>query len=151
MIRKALSDAWKMIPKNFRRRMVRVSNDKFTVSAAAVIVNDEGEVLLLEHVLRPGTGWGLPGGFLKKGEQPELGIRREIREEIGIELDELSILRVWTFGPHLEIVFTALPIGEPKVKTREIFGLGWFAGDHLPEGIPCSQKLVINEVLKGRI
>lgn len=128
-----------------------MTNDKFTVSAAVVIVNEDNEVLLLEHVLRPGTGWGLPGGFLKSGEQPDFGIRREIREEIGIELDDLKSLRVWTFGPHLEILFTASPIGEPEVRTREIYGFGWFTGDHLPDGLPCSQKLVIGEVLGRRI
>src|SRR5215216_5267358 len=151
MIRKALSDAWKLIPRGFRRRAVRFSNDKFTVSTAVVIVNDANEVLLLDHVLRPGIGWGLPGGFLKRGEQPELGIRREIREEIGIDLGELAIFRVRTFGPHLEIVFTAFPIGEPSVRTREIFGLGWFRADVVPDGLPCSQRLVIEEVLGKRV
>lgn len=124
-----------------------MTNDKFTVSAAAVIVNEANEVLLLEHVLRPGSGWGIPGGFLKHGEQPEFGIRREIKEEIGIELADVKLLRIWTFGPHLEVVFSAFPIGEPEVRTREIFKLGWFTPVGLPPGLPCSQKLLIDEVL----
>jgi ADP-ribose pyrophosphatase YjhB (NUDIX family) len=147
MIRKALGDAWKILPRNFRRKVIRITNDRFTVSAAAVIVNEAGEVLLLEHVLRPGTGWGLPGGFLKNGEQPEFGIRREIKEEVGIELGDLTTLRVWTFGPHLEIVFTAVPIGEPAVRTREIYGFNWYSAESLPRDLPSAQKLVIGEVL----
>jgi len=151
MIRKAVGDAWKILPRKFRRNVIRLTNHKFTVSAAVVVVNEANEVLLLEHVLRPGSGWGLPGGFLKKGEQPEFGIRREIREEVGIDLDGLRILKVWTFGPHLEILFAATPIGEPAVKTSEIYGFGWFGVDDLPDGLTCSQKLVIGEVLGGQI
>ena len=151
MIRKTLGDAWKILPRKFRRSVIRITNDKFTVSGAAVIVNDANEVLLLEHVLRPGSGWGIPGGFLKHGEQPEFGIRREIKEEVGIELGDVKLSRIRTFGPHLEVVFSASPIGEPEVRTREIFNFGWFTPETLPPGLPCSQKLLIDEVLGPKV
>ena len=85
MIRERIGFAWKILPPWLRLKIIRTTQQKFTVSAAAIITNDNGEVLLLNHVLRPFSGWGLPGGFLGAGEQPEEAIRREIREETGIE------------------------------------------------------------------
>lgn len=151
MLRKAIGDAWKILPWRVRAKIVRLTQPKFTVSAAAVIINKEREVLLLDHVLRPRSGWGLPGGFLKKGEQPEAGIRREIREEIGIELDELAMYRVRTIGAHIEIVFSARASGEPEVKSREIHGLRWFTSASMPEKLSIAQRDIIDKVLKRAV
>lgn len=148
MLRKAIGDVWKLLPRRLRAKIVRLTQQKFTVSAAAVVINQEREVLLLNHVLRPGSGWGLPGGFLAKGEQPEEGIRREIREEIELELDSLAMYRVRTVGTHIEIIFTARAAGEPRVNSREIYELGWFDQASLPAKLSISQRNVIDKVMK---
>lgn len=151
MLRKAIGDAWKILPWRVRAKLVRLTQPKFTVSAAAVIVNKEREVLLLDHVLRPFSGWGLPGGFLQQGEQPEEGIRREIREEIGIELDELAIYRIRTIGSHIEMIFSARASGEPEVKSREINGLGWFSSASMPVKLSITQRNIIDKVLEHTV
>jgi 8-oxo-dGTP diphosphatase len=151
MIRKAIGDVWKILPWRVRAKIVRLTQPKFTVSAAAVIINMEREVLLLDHVLRPLSGWGLPGGFLKKGEQPDEGIRREIREEIGLELDSLAMYRVRTVGSHIEMIFTARPSGEPKVNSREILGLGWFTTASMPANLSIAQRNIIDKVLSDSV
>src|SRR5256886_13377462 len=74
------------LPGGVRRRVSRLGQSRFTVTTAAFIFDDDGRILLLEHVFRPDSGWGVPGGFLTRGEQPEAGLRRELREEIGIEV-----------------------------------------------------------------
>jgi len=148
MIREAIGDVWKILPWRVRAKVVRLTQQKFTVSAAAVITNKEREVLLLNHLLRPLSGWGLPGGFLEKGEQPDEGIRREIREEIGIELDELAMFRVRTVGSHIEIVFSARASGEPKVSSREITDLGWFTMASMPAKVSIAQRNMIDKVMK---
>ena len=130
-----------------RAKIIRLTQQKFTVSAAAVVLNHECEVLLLNHVLRPTSGWGLPGGFLEKGEQPDDGIRREIREEIDLELESLAMFRVRTVGTHIEMIFTARAAGVPKVKSREIYEFGWFDPASLPAKLSISQKNVINKVM----
>ncbi len=121
------------------------------MSAAAVITNRQGEVLLLNHVLRPKSGWGLPGGFIEHGEQPDDGIRREIREETGIEMNNLRMLRVRTLGTHVEILFTAETVETPEVKSREIKDLGWFGSDRMPEKMNAAQKVLIEQVLNGSV
>lgn len=58
---------------------------RHSVSVAAVIVNDDGEVLLTQ---RADNGhWEPPGGVLELEESIEAGLRREVREETGLEVE----------------------------------------------------------------
>jgi ADP-ribose pyrophosphatase YjhB (NUDIX family) len=65
---------------------------------AAVIVTDAGGRVLLMQRADTG-GWGLPGGFMEPGESLEETARREVREEVGLELDELTLMSVFS-GPE---------------------------------------------------
>lgn len=138
---------WKKIPWALRRFIVRLTQDRFTVSAAVVITNRAGEVLLLDHRIRPRSGWGLPGGFLEHGEQPEEGIRREIREETGLELGSVSLLRVRTVGTHIEMLFRSASDGSPALKSSEIKDFGWFDRSSLPGQMNEDQKKFIESVI----
>ncbi len=139
---------WKWMPKRVRRWLTRRFQTSFTVSAAGVITNERGEVLLLNHVLRPVSGWGLPGGFLDAGEQPEAAFRRELREETGIELSDVTHVLTRTLHRHIEIIFAAKTIGEPVVKSREIIELGWFDLENMPPGMSIDQKFLILKILR---
>ena len=92
------------------------------MTTAVAIFDDEGRVLLLEHVFRPDSGWGMPGGFLSSGEQPEAGVRREMREEIGIELEAVELLFARSLGRlrQIEIYFRARAVGIPEPRSFEI-------------------------------
>ena len=144
-MKKQIGLVWKALPPWLRLKIIRTTQQKFTVSAAAVITNAHGEVLLLNHLLRPYSGWGLPGGFMTAQEQPEDAIRRELREETGIELEHLEMFRVRTIQRHVEILFRATARGDASVQSREILELGWFGIDELPDGLPLSQKAVLRE------
>src|SRR6476659_8009435 len=115
MFRRMIGKIWKVLPRSARRRIVRTTQTNFTVSVAAIIVNDNREILLLNHVLRPKSGWGFPGGFLDANEPAMEAVKREVKEETGIHLADLKFQRVLVRGHHVEIVFAARPIGEPKV------------------------------------
>src|SRR5688572_28450697 len=147
MLKKALSRIWKRLSPGMRAKLVRSTQSSFTVSATALRSNEEGKVLLLNHVLRPDSGWGYPGGFLDKSEQAEDAIRREVREETGIELDELRLRRVGTHGKHIEVLFFARGVGEPEVRSREIMELGWFGPDDLPKEMSQRQRDQIRKAL----
>jgi ADP-ribose pyrophosphatase YjhB (NUDIX family) len=140
---------WKKLPFKIRSLLVRATQAKFTASAAVVIVNGAGKVLLLDHRIRPGSGWGLPGGFLEHGELPAQGIRREIAEETGLDLSGLTLLRVRTVGKHIEVLFSARSDGTPKLKSDEIKGFRWFAAEQLPEEMNPGQRDFILKVLGG--
>jgi ADP-ribose pyrophosphatase YjhB (NUDIX family) len=138
---------WKFIPRDARTWLTRRLHPTFTVSAAGIITNERGQVLLLDHVLRPVSGWGVPGGFMNKGEQPAAALRREIREETGLELSDIAINRCRTHGRHIEIIMTARGIGEAKVNSREIKQLGWFEIDNMPGDMSLDQQFLIRGAL----
>ena len=151
MLKKLVRDAWKILPAGVRLKIVRISQTKFTVSAAAVIVNPRNEVLLLNHVLRPFSGWGLPGGFVNSSEHPEDAVRREISEETGLELSDVRLIRIRTVRQHIEILFQATTDSEPGTLSREIFDWGWFVLEDLPKEMGKSQTSVIRKVLESEV
>ena len=147
MLMQLLGKIWKRMPRGMRARAARSIQVKFTVSAAAVVTNAEGQVLLLNHILRPDSGWGIPGGFIDRGEQPEETLRREVREETGLELEDVRMHRVRTLGRHIEVIFTARGIGEPQVMSREITELKWFDIDSMPPEISRDQRNLVKTAL----
>lgn len=138
---------WKVMPRRLRVLVSRSIQTKFTVSAAGVIINESGEVLLLNHVLRPDSGWGVPGGFLEPGEQPEAGFRREIKEETGLDLRDVSIYRARTLKRHIEIIFMAKAVGEAEVLSKEILELGWFDSSTVPSEMSLDQQFLVRRAL----
>ncbi len=145
------SGLWLALPYPVRRFFIRVSYPTFTASAAAVVQNSEGKVLILHHLLRPASGWGLPGGFLDGGEQAEVAVRRELMEETGIEIEDVRFVHIRTFGGHLEIMFSARTKDEPRIASGEIDQLGWYSPDEIPDGLPADQRKTVERVLKGEI
>lgn len=135
------------MPRTLRAFVTRQIEPTFTCSAAGIISNDEGCVLLLDHVLRPASGWGIAGGFLNEGEQAEAALRREISEETGLELTDIKLYRVRTLKRHIEIIFTAKSSGHPQVKSREIREARWFAIDKMPGEMSLQQQFMIRAAL----
>jgi len=138
---------WKRMPRALRLKAIRLTQKKFTVSVVAVVINDERKILLLDHLLRPGAGWALPGGFMEAGELPEAAIRREIREETTLELENVKLLSVRTINSHVEIVFSAEARGEAVPNSREINDAGWFSIDEMPAETSSIQRQIASEVL----
>jgi ADP-ribose pyrophosphatase YjhB (NUDIX family) len=149
MLKKVLGALWRHTPGSVRRWGVRLVEPRFTVTAGAVITDDSGRVLLLNHVFRPGSGWGIPGGFIEKGEQPEAAIRRELREEIGLELERAEIVFVRTLKrpSQVEIIFCGRARGSADSQSVEIKSAEWFALDNLPQGLPRDQHELIERAL----
>ncbi len=137
------------MPYRMRMKVVRSVQRKFTVSVVAIVTNQKNEILVLDHYFRPGATWGLPGGFIDPYEDAEDGIRREIKEETDLELENIRLLKVRTIGKHLEILFIAKGNGEAKVNSREIKELGWFALDNLPKNMGKTQLEWIDEYCRN--
>ena len=129
---------------------MRLAHARFTATAGAVIFNDRGEVLLLKHRFRAGSGWGLPGGFMETGEQPIDALRRELREEIGLEVDDVKILAVRSFKKpkQVEVLFRARANAYVESQTIEVERAEWFPIDALPEGLPRDQRSYIDRAAK---
>lgn len=147
MIKKIVGKIWRKTPQFLRLKLVRLTQKKFTVSVGAVVTNERNQVLLLDHVFRPGSGWGIPGGFIEHDEQIDEAIRRELMEETGLELEKVEIYYTKTNGAHLEFLVRAKGKGTAEVKSIEIKRLGWFETNDLPEKMSKAQKEIIREVL----
>jgi mutator protein MutT len=145
VLQKLIAKVWRALPARMRRWSMRATQTRFTVTAGALIFNDAGEVLLLKHRFRAGSGWGIPGGFLEPGEQPDEALRRELREEVGLEVEQVEILATRTFKKprQVEILFRCRANAAVKPQTIEVERAEWFSTRTLPDGLPHDQRLLI--------
>jgi ADP-ribose pyrophosphatase YjhB (NUDIX family) len=119
---------------------------------SVVITNLGGDVLLLKHSYGPNV-WSLPGGGLKSGEDPLLAARREVREELGIELASIAqfatLEEVISGSPHTAHLFAATCDQRPKPDGREIVEARFFPSHSLPEPLGRITRMRI-DAWKGR-
>ena len=126
-------------------------------TASAVVVDDEGRVLLSRRASDPAAGmWDLPGGFLEEGEHPVDCLRRELREEAGISLTDERLLGLWmdTYEYKRRVVATLnvyysarIAEGTPQAAD-DVAELRWFAPDDVP--VADLAFAHITEVLSAR-
>jgi len=64
------------------------------VAAYGVITDDDDRILLARWVEGRRVAWTMPGGGLESGEDPELAVRRELREETGFEIETTELLGI---------------------------------------------------------
>lgn len=109
------------------------------LSGVSVMLSDQdGRLLLVRHSYGPDC-WSLPGGGIDGRESAEVAARREMREELGIELSALRSLGTLeetlsgTF--HKAYVFAARTSHEIVPDGREIAEARFFSIDTLPDGI----------------
>lgn len=108
-------------------------------TASAFLVDDAGRVLLTRRAGAPGEGlWDLPGGFVDEAEDALETLRRELREELGVEVEPGRLVGAppdrygdggpWTVNFYWEARIVA---GEPTAAD-DVAGFRWFALDGLP-------------------
>lgn len=131
------------------------------VGCGALLINVAGEILLLQRgqASRNEAGyWARPGGAVEFGETIADAVRREVREELGVEIELLDDLG-WTeqfmpqAGQHwVSIGFCARIVsGEPRVvEPQKTAALGWFAPDALPAPLSATTAQSIREYRRRR-
>jgi ADP-ribose pyrophosphatase YjhB (NUDIX family) len=124
-----------------------------TVGALGIVLDEDGRVLLVEHTYR--AGWYLPGGGVKRGEGLDDAIRRELREEVGVEVvGEPRLLGVyWGFAQwksDYTVVFTVERWRRTPVKSLEIARDAFFAPDEVPDtATPGTQRRIADFLAGG--
>ena len=118
------------------RSVARLLRGSFTAGCVCRVRDPEGRLLLVKPRYR--AAWGLPGGFLRRGEQPPDAIRRELHEEIGLDLDPGGSLDHFVQGRqrHMEFVFAVELDADAAARARrssaELSQVAWYAPDALP-------------------
>jgi ADP-ribose pyrophosphatase YjhB (NUDIX family) len=101
------------------------------------ILERDGRVLLARRANEPRRGhWDLPGGFVEETEDAADGLRREFREETGLEVEPVRLLRIdiEPYGERRVFSVTWLVRGEGEpVAADDVAELRWFGRDELPE------------------
>jgi 8-oxo-dGTP pyrophosphatase MutT (NUDIX family) len=80
---------------------------------------DGERLLFVRHAYGDRTAWELPGGGLRRGEEPAVAARREMREELGVDLDRWAPAgRTETTGLHRTVtlhLFRA-PVRDARIE-----------------------------------
>jgi ADP-ribose pyrophosphatase YjhB (NUDIX family) len=108
-------------------------------TASALVVDAEGRVLLARRGIQPRLGmWDAPGGFVRPGETGEEAVRRELREETGLEIEATDVLAIIpdTYGEEgiatLNVFYVARFAGGDPAPASDVCELRWYRRDDLP-------------------
>jgi 8-oxo-dGTP diphosphatase len=110
-------------------------------AACALVVDEHGRLLLARRAHEPYRGlWDIPGGFLEEAEHPLDALRRELREETGLEVEPLEFFGVWMDrygdGPGaqttLNLFWTARRVSGDARPADDVDELRWFPPGELP-------------------
>jgi NAD+ diphosphatase len=121
------------------RRCPRCNLLAFPRLAPAIITlieRDDGRALLARNARWPGGMFSCLAGFVEPGESVEAALRREVAEEVGIEVDNLRYFasQPWPFPHSLMLGFHARHAGgQIACDGREIAEAQWFSPGDLPD------------------
>jgi 8-oxo-dGTP diphosphatase len=134
--------AYKRLPQAVRSLLIRAGTPSFHVGAICVVQRADGHLLLVRQSYRR-EGWGFPGGLMRRGEDPADAARRELHEELGIDVELEGLPAVVIDSPmrRIDVVYNAhLADGsaqpEATVHSPEITEARWFPPAELPELLP---------------
>ncbi len=121
------------------------------VSCAGLVTNAEGKILLVNS---PWRGWEYPGGLIEPGESFQQALRREIREEAGVEVEILSFIGICK---NLEknivnIDFSCRYVSGELTTSEESTEVIWATPEEAMEMItfPLTKKRLANMLKKDR-
>ncbi|HET6964457.1 MAG TPA: NAD(+) diphosphatase [Acidimicrobiales bacterium] len=147
-----------MAPTERARRCPACGLHAFPRLAPAIITlvqRDDGRVLLARNARWPGDMYSCLAGFVEPGESVEDAVRREVLEEVGVEVGELRYFgsQPWPFPHSLMLGFHArYRGGDIEVDGEEIAEARWFAPEDLPQipgRISIARKLIDDWLATG--
>ena len=139
------------IPYGLRLRTLRLLGYSFIVGAVAVIRSADGRCLLARHAYPVGRFrrevWGLPGGAVEKYESIPQALRRELGQELGLDIEVERLLLVdASAAPRLDFVF-ACSVRDGRFRpSSEVAEVGWFDPGQTPAGMSTHHQRLLGLV-----
>ena len=104
------------------------------------VITRDPEVLLVRHTYGPETRWELPGGGVKRREEPRAAARREAHEELGVDIEDwrpLGDMFERIVGKRDTLWCYTAPAGDREIVIdgTEIAEARWFRRDELPADV----------------
>ena len=106
-------------------------HNRHSVSVAGVIIDDQGRALVVQR--RDNGHWEAPGGILELNEDITTGLRREIREETGLEVEPELLTGVYKNMPLgiVALVFRCRTTAGTLIQTDESRDFRWVTADEV--------------------
>ncbi|GEM_PF-439602 len=142
--RAAAARLWSRLPLWARYTLVWWFNAHFVIGAVAVVRDDAGRVLVARHTYRRRRPWGLPGGWVRRGEDPAETVVREVLEESGLRIRAIRPMTVQREAPHhLTVVYAARPDGGVFRPSDEVTEIRYIVPGEWPEGLREDHRTLI--------
>lgn len=112
------------------------------------LLSHGGQILLVRHTYGP-RGWDLPGGMVRRGEDPALAARREMHEELGVHpplWTDLGSVRASLENRHDTIHVFGAELTTPSLTMdrAELDVARWFAPTELPPMRPLGAQILVH-------
>ncbi len=111
---------------------MQVPVERVVLTVDAVIADEAGRILVMERGTQPFQGaWVLPGGLVDPGETVEQACVREVREELGLEVELQGVIGIYSGpgrdprGSFVSIAFSAKIVGGALTVTHEARAHRW--------------------------
>jgi ADP-ribose pyrophosphatase YjhB (NUDIX family) len=117
-----------------------------TRGARALVTDGTGRICLVRHTYK--HGWYLPGGGIRRNEEPEDAVSRELREETGMQAEAVRLIGTYSNDREGKrdtiFLYEVQASGEPEPSCREIAECGWFPIEAPPSGTsPATRRRLL--------
>jgi 8-oxo-dGTP diphosphatase len=124
-------------------------NYMLNIGVFAIIFDDKHRILICHRTDR--DLWNLPGGALENGEAPWEGVKREVTEETGLDVEVVQLAGVYYTPKQNQIAFSFIcnVIGGKLKVNEESDEFKYFAFAEIPKNFPPRHRTRIHDALEN--
>ena len=121
------------------------------VEGVKCVLTDRDRVLLVRHTYGP-PGWDLPGGAMKRGESPMSAAQREMREELGVSIEDwVAVGQIFTTAfwrrDTIHCLRSELRAPAITIDRGELEAATWFPQNALPTDLSRLTNAILGRVV----
>jgi ADP-ribose pyrophosphatase YjhB (NUDIX family) len=127
------------------------STPRHSVSVSGVVVRDDGRILVIQR--RDNGRWEPPGGVLELAETFDEGVRREVVEEAGVQVEVEQLAGVYKNIARgiVALVFRCHPVAGEPTATDESRRVAWFSPDEVRQHMSPAYAIRVLDALDGGV